>query len=478
MRIAVIGAGYVGLTTAACLAEIGHGVVCAENDAEKLAALQSGAMPLFEPHLGGLVTKNREEGRLEFGPTEFAVATCNAIFICVGTPLGANGEVDLSSVAEVARAIRGHAHGTRLVVQKSTVPVGSCGELEKLLAQKPESGFGNNGHAPLRCDVVANPEFLREGLAVHDFLHPDRIVIGAENLDAAEAVKEIYRPIIERNFECPIHRVGHSGETAVPVVIADTQSAELIKHTANSFLAMKISFINMVSDLCEAVGGDVEKVAHGIGLDHRIGPAFLKAGIGFGGSCFPKDVQGFIQAAEKHGCDFALLKEVEKINRQRVERFVGKVNQALLAGAVDKSSNVIPAKAGIDPGRRGTACCALAGKIIAVWGLAFKPDTDDVRNSQAIAIARRLIEEGAEIRAYDPKAMENARREAREINYCEDMYAVTRGADALLILTDWPEFRDADFDLVRSLMRQPVMLDGQNARSARQAMRRAASAPA
>jgi len=432
MEIGVIGAGYVGLTTAACLAETGHNVFCADNNAEKLRALQAGQMPLFEPYLEDLARKNRDARRLRFGSTEEAVSACDTLFICVGTPLGEDGEVDVSAIEQVAQTISQTAHGYRLVIQKSTVPVGSCRPLHELLGKNRPA---KNGHSALRWDIVANPEFLREGSAVQDFLHPDRIVVGAENPEAVESLKAIYRPIVQRDFVCPIHGARHEGEKPVPVVVADTQSAELIKHTANSFLAMKVSFINMVADLCEAVGGDIEKVVEGIGLDHRIGPSFLRPGIGFGGSCFPKDVQGFINVAEKFGCDFSLLKEVEKINTQRVGRFVAKVKEAL---------------------------GDLKEKKIGVWGLAFKPNTDDIRNSPAIAIVRRLLAEGAVVQAYDPQAMSKSRSDLPEVRYCRDAYEAATAAEALLVLTEWAEFRSADWDRLRGLMIQPLIIDGRN----------------
>ncbi|MGH9395759.1 MAG: UDP-glucose dehydrogenase family protein, partial [Terriglobia bacterium] len=444
MQIAVIGAGYVGLTTAACLAETGRQVTCAENNPEKLRVLEAGQMPLFEPHLQDLIAKNRSAHRLEFSSTEKAVVACETLFICVGTPLDDNGEVDVSAIEQVAQTISQTASGRRLIIQKSTAPVGSCRRLNELLSKNRP---GRNGHSAFQWDMVANPEFLREGSAVQDFLHPDRIVIGAEMPAAAEAVKEIYHPIIQRDFECPIHDMRHASEKPVPVVIADTQSAELIKHTANSFLAMKVSFINMVADLCEAVGGDVQKVVEGIGLDHRIGPSFLRPGIGFGGSCFPKDVQGFIHVAEKHGCDFSLLKEVEKINQNRVGRFVGKVNRAL-------------------GDRRGPH--GLHGKKIGVWGLAFKPNTDDIRNSPAMAIVRRLLAEGAEVQAYDPQAMKNAQRELPEVHCCTDAYAAAAGAEALLVLTEWTEFHNSHWDQIRASMLHPLVVDGRNMFSAKQ----------
>lgn len=482
MRIAVIGAGYVGLTTAACLTAIGHDVFCAENNAERLAALRSGKIPLFEPYLDKLINEGRRAGRLEFGSTETAAAACEALFICVGTPLGADGEVDLSAVELVARTIRQSAHGYRLIIQKSTVPVGSSRELDRLLAASPPA---RNGSAPLEWDVVANPEFLREGSAVEDFLHPDRVVIGGESANAVGALRAIYRPILACDFECPIHGVRHRGEKEAPVVLTDTQSAELIKHTANSFLAMKISFINMVSDLCEAVGGDVRKVAEGIGLDRRIGHAFLRPGIGFGGSCFPKDVQGFIHVAEKHGCNFSLLKEVERINQDRVDRFVARVKQALVAEPTVATASAFPSRsAGVSPayisanaGVESTGAPALKGKTIGVWGLAFKPNTDDVRNSPAIAIVRRLRDDGAQIRAYDPEAMKNAEREVPEIHFCEDAFQAAAGADALLLLTEWREFLDMDLERVYTLMAHPLVLDGRHVLSPQSVGRGAACAP-
>lgn len=489
MRIAVIGAGYVGITTAACLATIGHLVYCAENNPERLAALRSGRLPLFEPCLAELVGQNRSANRLGFGSTEAAVAACEAIFICVGTPLGADGEVDLSAVELAARTVRRSAHGYRLIVQKSTVPVGTSREIDRLLAANLSE---SNGREPLRWDVAASPEFLREGSAVADFLHPDRVIIGAESERAARALRAIYDPIITHDFDCPVHGVRHRGEKHVPVVVTDTQSAELIKHTANSFLAMKISFINMVSDLCEAVGGDVQKVVEGIGLDQRIGPAFLRPGIGFGGSCFPKDVQGFIHVAEKHGCNFSLLKEVERINQDRVDRFVAKVKRALLAappGAAADTTAAVSAEKGIASSheilRRGAARRALAvadvqhesslkGKTIGVWGLAFKPDTDDIRNSPAVAIVRRLLDEGAQIRAYDPQAMKNAERELPDAHYCGDAYEAAVGADALLVLTEWREFSEIDLERVYPLMVHPLVIDGRSALSSQQIGRKAA----
>jgi len=426
MKLSVIGAGYVGLTTAACLAQIGHDVFCSESDVEKLAKLQNGGMPLFEPHLEDVIKGVRKAGRLRFGSTEEAIAWGDAIFICVGTPPLANGDADLCAIEVVARAIAKRATGYRLIIEKSTVPVQTGAQLRKHLSVHSTNG--------LRYDVASNPEFLREGTSVEDFLHPDRIVIGADSPRAAGLLREIYEPIVQQKFTCPIH----SGcpKRKDPIFLAtDTNSAELIKHASNSFLAMKISFINMVANLCEVVGADVTKVAEGMGLDPRIGPAFLNPGIGFGGFCFPKDVQAFVRIAEKSGCDFSLLKEVEKINQRRVEHFVEKIRKELWV---------------------------VRGKKIAVWGLAFKPNTDDVRFAPSITLVKALLAEGAAVRAYDPEATEKARAVLPEVTYCTDAYRAAEGADAILIVTEWDEFRQMDWNRLLSTVEQPLVIDGRN----------------
>ena len=428
MEIAVIGAGYVGLTTAACLAEVGHRVVCVDSDLGKVRQLQTGQMPIFEPHLESLVRRNRERGRLEFSSQaagEFERG--QAIFICVGTPPLENGEADLSAIEQVGRMIAGRARGYRLIVEKSTVPVVSGHQLQKHLAL-----YRNDDQ--FQFDVVANPEFLRQGCAVQDFLHPDRIVVGVDSSRAAELMGEIYRPLLEQSFECPVHSPCKP-RPRVPLVLTDLSSAEMIKLAANSFLAMKISFINMVADLCEAAGADVEKVAEGVGLDPRIGAGFLRPGIGFGGSCFPKDLQAFVRVGEKFGCDFSLLKEAERINARRIDHFFRKIKEELWV---------------------------LHGKRLGVWGLAFKPDTDDVRRAPSLEIIRRLLAEGAEVQAYDPQAMEKAKAQLPQIAYCQDLYEAARGADALLLLTEWEEFRTVDWERVRGLVARPLLLDGRN----------------
>ena len=427
MKISVIGAGYVGLTTAACLAEIGHQVRCADNDEAKLALLRSGQVPFFEPHLKELVVANCKAGRLLFETTEDAVAGAEAIFICVGTPPLENGEADLSAVANVARTIGQRALGNCLVIEKSTVPVQTGQQLKRQLQRYASPD--------LHSDLVSNPEFLREGSAIEDFLHPERIVIGVEREEVAAKLQEIYRPVLEQTFTCPVHSQCPS-RTQPAWVVTDTNSAELIKHASNSFLAMKISFINMVSNLCEAVGADVTKVALGMGLDPRIGPAFLNPGIGFGGFCFPKDVQAFVRIAEKAGCDFSLLKEVEKINKERIEHFIG-----LLRNEV----------------------WVLRGRKIAVWGLAFKPNTDDVRFAPALELVRALLREGADVSAYDPQATEKARAVLPDVHYCGNPYEAAQDAEAILIATEWEEFRQIDWKRLRGLVSRPLIVDGRNA---------------
>jgi UDPglucose 6-dehydrogenase len=426
MKLSVVGAGYVGLTTAACLAQVGHDVFCSESDAQKLSKLQDGVMPLFEPHLEDVIEAVRKSGRLRFGSTEEAIAWGGAIFICVGTPPLSNGDADLCAIEGVARAIAKHATGYRLIIEKSTVPVQTGAQLRKHLSVHSTNG--------LTYDVASNPEFLREGTSVEDFLHPDRIVVGVDSRRAEEVLREIYEPIIQRSFNCPIH--SDCPERAEPIfLVTDTNSAELIKHASNSFLAMKISFINMVANLCEAVGADVTKVAQGMGLDPRIGPAFLKPGIGFGGFCFPKDVQAFIRIAEKSGCDFSLLREVEKVNQNRVGHFVEKIRKELWV---------------------------IRGKKIAVWGLAFKPNTDDVRFAPSLTLVKALIDEGALVHAYDPKATEKAKAVLPNATYCTDAYQAAAGADAILIVTEWDEFRQMDWKRLLAVVEHPLVIDGRN----------------
>jgi UDPglucose 6-dehydrogenase len=426
MRLSVIGAGYVGLTTAACLAHVGHEVFCSESDVAKLEKLQSGVTPIFEAHLDDVIAAARKAGRLVFGSTEEAIAWADIIFICVGTPPLANGDADLSAIEGVARMIAKRSNGYKLVIEKSTVPVQTGAQLRRHLSVHSTNGS--------KYDVASNPEFLREGTSVQDFLHPDRIVVGVDSSRAKDLLREIYRPIVEQTFTCPVHQDCEKGREP-QFLVTDIGSAELIKHASNSFLAMKISFINMVANLCEAVGADVTKVAQGMGLDPRIGSAFLSPGIGFGGFCFPKDVQAFIRIAEKSGCDFSLLKEVEKINQCRIQQFVEKIRRELWV---------------------------LRGKKITMLGLAFKPNTDDIRFAPAIFLAHALLAEGASLSAYDPQAMTKAKMAVPEITYCVDPYEAAAGADAILIVTEWDEFRDLKWERLLSVVEHPVLFDGRN----------------
>jgi UDPglucose 6-dehydrogenase len=429
MKISVIGAGYVGLTTAACLAQIGHDVFCSESEQDKLRKLQNGVVPIFEPGVDTIVAETMRNRHLLFGSTIEAIERAQIIFICVGTPPLPNGDADLSAIESLARTMAQRANGFKLVVEKSTVPVQTASQLRRHLS--------NHGALRAEFDVASNPEFLREGSAVHDFLHPDRIVIGVESQHAEQILRDLYAPIVDQRFTCPIHS-SCPARNGVPLLVTDTNSAELIKHASNSFLAMKISFINMMADLCEAAGADIGKVAEGIGLDPRIGPSFLHPGIGFGGFCFPKDVQAIVRIAERFGCEFDLLREVEQINRSRIDRFVAKIRSELWV---------------------------LRGKKICVWGLAFKPNTDDIRFAPALAIIRQLQSEGAFVQAYDPQAIDNTRKELPEVRYCDDAYAAAAGADAVILLTEWPEFRELDFARVAGMMERPLIIDGRNALS-------------
>jgi UDPglucose 6-dehydrogenase len=427
MKISIIGAGYVGLTTAACFTQIGHDVFCSDKDPERLKKLKAGHVPIFEPYLEAIIQSGMRSGQLRFGGTDEAIDYGETIFICVGTPPLGNGDSDLSAIDEVARGIARRATGYRLIVEKSTVPVQTAVQLRRLLAIHASNG--------LRYDVASNPEFLKEGTSVEDFLHPNRIVVGVDSERAARMLREIYRPVIAQKFTCPVHSI--CPELREPVfLVTDTNSSEIIKHASNSFLAMKISYINMVADLCEAAGADIRSVAEGVGLDPRIGPEFLKPGIGFGGFCFPKDLQAFVRIAEKFGCDFSLLREVERINQGRIQRFVEKLRKELWV---------------------------LRGKKICVWGLAFKPNTDDIRYAPALKVVHELLAQGAAVQAYDPQAMENTRQKIDEVAYCRDPYEAARGADAIALLTEWEEFRNLDWTRLRQLVERPLIADGRNA---------------
>lgn len=410
MKIAIIGTGYVGLVTGTCLAEVGHQVICVDNDTEKVRILRSGGMPIYEPGLEELVHKNVEAGRLRFtDSTEEGVVNSDVIFIAVPTPPLPDGSVDLSFIEKVAREISTYMTSYKIIVDKSTVPVKT--------GEKVAETIRRYNKAKVECDVVSNPEFLREGFAVEDFMRPERIVIGVFSQRPVQAMKDIYAPF------------------NAPLIITDINSAELIKHAANSFLAMKISYINAISVICEATGADVVEVANGIGLDSRIGRKFLNAGIGFGGSCFPKDLSAFIKIAEDIGYDFRLLKEVQRINAEQMDRFIKKITDTLWV---------------------------LKDKTIGVLGLAFKQNTDDVRMSPAIELCKRLQKLGAKLRVHDPKAMEKARAVLTDVIYIDDMNAVPEGCDALVIATEWEVFKKLDLERARRVMTHPIMFDGRN----------------
>jgi UDPglucose 6-dehydrogenase len=433
MRVAVIGSGYVGLVSAACFAEIGHDVISVDNDTEKIAALERGEVPIHEPLLPELLNRHRG-ARLRFSTSVAqAVAESQVIFITVGTPPAENGEADLSYVEAVAHEVASAIKDPKLLVEKSTVPVRTLESICKSLVL--------NGANPLLFSVASNPEFLREGTAVTDFLYPDRIVVGAEDEFGSSLLQAIYAPLTSGAYYKQQDAIPLDGRFhgCARMIITNAKSAELIKHTSNAFLAMKISFINAIATIAEAVGADIEQICAGIGSDSRIGPKFLKAGIGYGGSCFPKDVQAFHAVAAHCHYDFGLLREVMRINDQQVPRFIQKVRSALWT---------------------------LRGKKLAVLGLAFKGDTDDVRESQAIAIIDALLKEGAQVRVYDPAAISKAKEilpnDDKDIVYARDSYDAAKGCDALLILTEWKEFASLDLAKVRSLLNYPIVIDGRN----------------
>ena len=410
MKLTIIGTGYVGLVTGTCFAEVGHEVVCVDNDAEKVRVLQAGGLPIFEPGLDELVKQNVASGRLTFTTsTAEGVEKSDVVFIAVATPPLQDGSVDLSFIEKVAREIAGAMTGYKIVVDKSTVPVRTGDKVAETIKRYCKS--------KVDFDVVSNPEFLREGFAVEDLRKPDRIVIGVRTQRPVPAMREIYAP-----FDAP-------------VIVTDINSAELIKHASNSFLALKISYINAISVLCEATGANVQEVAQGMGMDERIGRRFLNASLGFGGSCFPKDLSAFIQIAEQVGYNFGLLKEVQKINAEQMERFIKKILDTLWV---------------------------LKDKRIGVLGLAFKQNTDDVRMSPAIELCQRLQQEGAILRVHDPRAMEKAKAVLQNVTYVPDMNEVAEGCDALVIATEWEEFKKLDLERARQSMSHPIMFDGRN----------------
>jgi len=429
LRISVIGCGYVGLVTGTCLAEAGHQVVCTDNDPQRIAALKAGVVPIYEPHLDAMLAANHRAGKLSFtSDAAEAVRAGEAIFICVGTPPLENGDADLSAIDSVAHLIANEACDSKLVVEKSTVPAQTGQQLKRVLGV-----YRRNSSVELR--VASNPEFLREGTAVEDFLHPDRIVFGVEDEASERQLREIYRPILDRRYRCPVHPSSCPATQLPMLVVTTINSAELIKHASNSFLAMKISYANMIGDLCEKVGADIREVTRAIGLDPRIGPRFLDAGLGFGGFCLPKDVQAFIRLAERSGVDFGMLKEAERVNRRRIDLFFDKIRQALWV---------------------------VKDKQVGVLGLAFKANTDDIRFAPSLEVIRRLLAEGAQVRAYDQEAMDKTAEKFPQVQYCREPYEVASNADALLILTEWPEFRSLDWVRIHGMMSRPLIIDGRN----------------
>jgi UDPglucose 6-dehydrogenase len=429
LRLSVIGCGYVGLVTGACLAEAGHEVACTDIDRERIAKLNAGGVPIYEQHLDRILASARKAGKVSFtADAGEAIRSGDAIFICVGTPPKDSGEADLSAIDHVARQIAAEARTAKLVVEKSTVPARTGLELSRALA-----AYSKNSNVKFR--VASNPEFLREGTAVEDFFHPDRIVVGVEDPSSAAELREIYRPILEKSFHCPVHEgtcpAGHKAEFLVTTI----NSAELIKHASNSFLALKISYANVIADLCEKIGANVEEVTHAMGLDARIGGQFLKAGLGYGGFCFPKDVQAFIHLSAKVGVDFDILKATERVNKQRIERFFEKIHQALWV---------------------------IKGKRVAVLGLAFKANTDDIRFAPALEVVKRLLEEGADVHASDPEAVSRTKALLPQVHYHEDPYDALRDADAALVCTEWAIFRRLDWERAGTLMARKLIIDGRN----------------
>ena len=430
MRIAVVGSGYVGLVAGACFADLGHEVILVDNDQQKLAALRSGQVPIHEKFLPELLDRHRGH-RLTFSDDlKEAARQSAAIFVAVGTPPTERGEADLSYVESVAREISGGIDDYKVVVEKSTVPVYTSEWVRRIILR---NGIDSNSF-----DVASNPEFLREGTAVTDFLFPDRIVVGCDSGRSAQRMREIYAPLTDGSYYQRTDAIPEPDRATIPppLIVTSTKSAELIKHASNAFLAMKISFINAVASVCESVGADVNQVVHGIGTDSRIGRRFLNPGVGYGGSCFPKDVMAFRAVARENGYDFRLLDEIMRINEDQRQRFLRKVYNALWT---------------------------LRGKKLGVLGLAFKGGTDDIRESPALFLVQSLLQEGSKITAYDPAAMDRAREVlGSSISFAGSSYEAAHGADALLILTEWEEFATLDLNRLRQELKFPIVIDGRN----------------
>jgi UDPglucose 6-dehydrogenase len=413
MNVAIIGTGYVGLVAGSCFAESGNEVVCVDNDANKIANLKKAAIPIYEPGLSEIIERNVREGRLSFTTDlQSAVRRSFVIFIAVGTPTTSSGTVDLAAVYSVASDIARAMNSQKIVVMKSTVPVGTTEKLREFIRKETNQAF----------DVVSNPEFLKQGAAVEDFMKPDRVVVGTDSAHSGEILRELYAPFVR---------------TGSPVMTLDIRTAEMLKYAANAFLAARISIMNELANLCGAVGADIDMVRKGLASDSRIGPAFLFAGVGYGGSCFPKDVRALIQTGVENDYRMRILEAVDTTNASQASRFVDKVAQHF----------------GGD----------LQGKRIAIWGLAFKPRTNDMRDAPSIAIIQQLLGAGAAVMAYDPEAMGEARRIfGTDIQLCPNNYACLEGADCLLLITEWQVFRVPNFERIKGMMHQPVIFDGRN----------------
>ncbi len=413
MNVAILGTGYVGLVLGACLAEAGNEVICADVSEAKIAQLKRNQLPIYEPGLEPLVARNQVEGRLRFTTdVGAAVEASDIVFIAVGTPPGEDGSADLQHVLDAARAIGEHMNRPKIVITKSTVPVGTAAQVRQVIAQRTSQSF----------HVCSNPEFLKEGAAVDDFMKPDRVIVGVDSPEAAGVLAELYAPFVR---------------TGNPLLFMDITSAELTKYAANAMLATRISFMNQIAELCEQVGADVNLVRKGIGSDRRIGPAFLFPGPGYGGSCFPKDVQALVKTGEGYGVALDVLKAVEEVNRRQKQRLLGKLRQLLGA--------------------------QLATSAVAVWGLAFKAETDDVRESPALDLIRGLLQAGARVQAHDPAANQRARAILGDrVCYHEHQYDALKGADALVVVTEWLQFRNPDFNRMKALLRRPLIVDGRN----------------
>lgn len=410
MNISIIGCGYVGLVSGACFADLGNRVICVDNNPQKIKDLKTGVVPFYEPGLEELVQHNQKENRLSFTINiEEGVQKSEIIFIAVGTPPRENGEADLSFVENVSSEIAKAMPSYRLIVEKSTVPVETGRWVEHTIKM--------NIKRKIKFDVASNPEFLREGSAIKDFMHPDRIVLGVGSKKAKELLVELYKPL------------------NAPIVVTDIKSAEIIKHASNSFLATKLSFINVIANICEKSGADVTKVAEGMGLDKRIGPDFLNAGVGYGGFCLPKDIEAFIRISEKLGYDFQLLKAVKKINDEQKRLLVKKIEDALWI---------------------------VRGKTIGILGLSFKPGTDDMRYAPSIDIIRALQAEGAKLKAFDPQAIPKAKDILDNVKFCKDVYELAKNSDCLVVVTEWNEFKELDFKRVKKLLKHPLIIDGRN----------------